>query len=326
MGWQAIGYNEFKLDVALSRGGTQAVFFSPHDSRSFAVIAPLDKTVDGNIPDPFRNRSYGTYNLDVIADTVVLTDCIPVGPTPPTPAQITEAGRTLTLYAEQTFSTGSIPGHDTAAPPNPSAPVPATTGTAGNSGQASSLPKGANISLTQGAPKLTTVTVGLGWDVDPGGGPGFDIDASAIACGDDRRVLTDNHFVFYNNLRSPEGTIVHWGDNTTGEGDGDDERIDVDLQATPATITSIFFIASIFDADTRGQSFGKIRNAYIRVNDQPTGGELARFDLSDSAATETAMIFGELYRRSGDWKFRAIGQGYDTGLAGVARDFGVDIE
>ncbi|WP_264060613.1 TerD family protein [Mycolicibacterium frederiksbergense] len=204
--------------------------------------------------------------------------------------------------------------------------MPATTGTAGNSGQASSLPKGANISLTQGAPKLTTVTVGLGWDVDPGGGPGFDIDASAIACGDDRRVLTDNHFVFYNNLRSPEGTIVHWGDNTTGEGDGDDERIDVDLQATPATITSIFFIASIFDADTRGQSFGKIRNAYIRVNDQPTGGELARFDLSDSAATETAMIFGELYRRSGDWKFRAIGQGYDTGLAGVARDFGVDIE
>jgi tellurium resistance protein TerD len=138
-------------------------------------------------------------------------------------------------------------------------------------------------------------------------------------------VLSDQHFIFYNNLRSPEGSIEHTGDNVTGEGDGDDEVINVDLANTPETITNIFFPVSIHDADQRGQSFGQIRNAYIRVVDLNTGAELARYDLSEDASSETAMVFGELYRRQGEWKFRAIGQGYASGLAGIARDYGVNV-
>src|SRR5690606_30875771 len=118
------------------------------------------------------------------------------------------------------------------------------------------------------------------------------------------KVLSDQHFIFYNNLRSPEGSIEHTGDNLTGEGDGDDEVINVDLAATPPTITNIFFPVSIHEADARRQSFGQVRNAYIRVLDAVTGSELARYDLSEAASTETAMVFGELYRHNGEWKFR----------------------
>lgn len=147
----------------------------------------------------------------------------------------------------------------------------------------------------------------------------------ALATGPSLKVLSDQHFIFYNNLRSPEGTIEHTGDNLTGEGEGDDETIVVDLAATPPTITNIFFPVSIHDADARGQSFGQIRNAFIRVVDQNTGAELARYDLTEDASTETAMVFGELYRYGNEWKFRAIGQGYASGLAGIARDYGVHI-
>ncbi|WP_405485854.1 TerD family protein [Nocardia sp. NBC_00511] len=188
-----------------------------------------------------------------------------------------------------------------------------------------SLAKGGNVSLSKQAPNLTKVAVALGWDVRTTTGADYDLDASAMACGPDQRVLSDAHFVFYNNLRSPEGTIEHTGDNLTGAGDGDDEVINVDLAAMPPTITNIFFPVSIHEADIRRQSFGQVRNAYIRVIDAATGSELARFDLTEDASTETAMVFGELYRHGPEWKFRAIGQGYASGLAGIARDYGVNV-
>ena len=188
-----------------------------------------------------------------------------------------------------------------------------------------SLTKGGNVSLTKEAPGLTAVAVGLGWDARTTTGVEFDLDASAIACGTDKRVLSDQHFVFFNNLRSPEGSIEHAGDNTTGEGDGDDEVINVDLAGTPPNIDSIVFPVSIYDADARSQSFGQVRNAYIRVVNRANGSEIARYDLSEDASTETAMVFGELYRNGADWKFRAVGQGYASGLAGIARDFGVNV-
>jgi tellurium resistance protein TerD len=188
-----------------------------------------------------------------------------------------------------------------------------------------SLSKGGNVSLTKEAPNLRAIVVGLGWDARTTTGDAFDLDASAIATGDSKKVLSDQHFVFFNNLRSPEGSIEHTGDNLTGDGEGDDETINVDLASTPPAITNIYFPVSIYDADTRGQSFGQVQNAYIRVVDRSNGNELARYDLSEDASTETAMIFGELYRNGDEWKFRAIGQGYASGLTGIARDYGVNV-
>ncbi|MDV6277633.1 TerD family protein [Rhodococcus erythropolis] len=187
------------------------------------------------------------------------------------------------------------------------------------------LAKGGNVSLSKAAPNLTKVAVGLGWDARSTSGADFDLDASALVTGPERKVLSDLHFVFYNNLRSPDGSIEHTGDNLTGEGDGDDEVINVDLPAVPPNVTNIFFPVSIHDADARLQSFGQVTNAYIRVVDLSNGSELARYDLSEDASTETAMLFGELYRHSSEWKFRAVGQGYASGLAGIARDYGVNI-
>ncbi|MCA0159115.1 TerD family protein [Tsukamurella sp. M9C] len=188
-----------------------------------------------------------------------------------------------------------------------------------------SLSKGGNVSLSKEAPGLTAVAVGLGWDARSTTGAEFDLDASALAVDTAKRVLDDQHFVFYNNLRSPDGSIEHTGDNLTGEGDGDDEVINVNLAGVPPQIDAVVFPVSIHDADNRGQSFGQVRNAYIRVVNQANGQEIARYDLSEDASTETAMVFGELYRHGTEWKFRAIGQGYASGLAGIARDFGVNI-
>ena len=187
------------------------------------------------------------------------------------------------------------------------------------------LAKGGNVSLSKAAPNLTKVAVGLGWDARSTSGADFDLDASALVTGPERKVLSDLHFVFYNNLRSPDGSIEHTGDTLTGEGDGDDVVITVDLPSVPPNITNIFFPVSIHDADARLQSFGQVTNAYIRVVDLSNGSELARYDLSEDASTETAMLFGELYRHNGEWKFRAVGQGYASGLAGIARDYGVNI-
>ena len=188
-----------------------------------------------------------------------------------------------------------------------------------------SLSKGGNVSLTKAAPGLKAVSVGLGWDVRSTTGSDFDLDASALGLAESHKILADEYFVFFNNTSSPEGAIVHQGDNLTGEGEGDDEVINVDLTTVPATIGSIVFPVSIYEGDARGQSFGQVRNAFIRVVDQSSGTELARYDLSEDASTETAMVFGELYRNGPEWKFRAIGQGYASGLAGIARDFGVNL-
>ncbi|WP_414170092.1 TerD family protein [Streptoverticillium reticulum] len=187
------------------------------------------------------------------------------------------------------------------------------------------LSKGGNVSLSKEAPGLTAVTVGLGWDVRTTTGADYDLDASALLCDVSGRVLSDQHFVFFNNLGSPEGSVRHSGDNLTGGGDGDDEQIQVDLAGVPAQAARIVFPVSIYDAEQRGQSFGQVRNAFIRVVNQADGREIARYDLTEDASTETAMVFGEVYRHGAEWKFRAIGQGYASGLAGIAQDFGVNV-
>jgi tellurium resistance protein TerD len=186
------------------------------------------------------------------------------------------------------------------------------------------LAKGGNVSLTKAAPNLTQVLVGLGWDARSTTGAPFDLDASALLCASGR-VLGDEYFVFYNNLKSPEGSVEHTGDNLTGEGEGDDESILVDLTKVPENVDKVVFPVSIYDADSRGQTFGQVSNAFIRVVNQFDHAELARYDLTEDASTETAMIFGELYRYNGEWKFRAVGQGYASGLRGIALDFGVNV-
>jgi tellurium resistance protein TerD len=188
-----------------------------------------------------------------------------------------------------------------------------------------SLSKGGNVSLTKEAPGLTSVTVGLGWDERTTSGQDFDLDASAIAVGSDGSALSDKHFVFFNNLTSPDGSVEHTGDNLTGGGDGDDEQIKVNLAGVPVEVDKVVFPVSIYEADSRNQAFGQVRNAFIRVVNQADGRELTRYDLSEDASNETAMIFGELYRNGSEWKFRAVGQGYASGLAGIAKDFGVNV-
>ncbi|GGV04285.1 chemical-damaging agent resistance protein C [Actinomadura cremea] len=188
-----------------------------------------------------------------------------------------------------------------------------------------SLSKGGNVSLTKQAPGLTAVTVGLGWDLRTTTGTDFDLDASALVLDASGKIITDQHFVFFNNLRTPDGAVEHTGDNTTGAGEGDDERLNVDFGAMPGTAERVAFAVSIYDGDSRGQNFGQVRNAFIRVMNQADGTELARYDLTEDASMETAMVFGELYRAGTDWKFRAVGQGYASGLAGIAADFGVNI-
>ena len=188
-----------------------------------------------------------------------------------------------------------------------------------------SLSKGGNVSLTKEAPGLNAVAVGLGWDVRTTTGTDFDLDASAIAVNAAGRVYSDAHFVFFNNRATPDQTIVHTGDNVTGAGAGDDEQINVNLAGLPADVDKIVFPVSIYDAENRNQNFGQVRNAYIRISNQAGGAEIARYDLSEDASTETAMIFGELYRNGTEWKFRAVGQGYASGLAGIAKDYGVNV-
>jgi tellurium resistance protein TerD len=179
-----------------------------------------------------------------------------------------------------------------------------------------SLSKGGNVSLSKEAPGLTSIVVGLGWDARTTTGSDFDLDASAIACRADGRVVSDQYFVFFNNLRSPDGAIEHQGDNLTGAGEGDDEQVKVNLASLPTDVDKIVFPVSIYDAESRQQSFGQVRNAFIRIVNEFGGSEIARYDLSEDASTETAMIFGEV---------RAVGQGYATGLRGIAQDYGVNV-
>lgn len=182
------------------------------------------------------------------------------------------------------------------------------------------LAKGGNVSLSKQAPGLTAVTVGLGWKADAG----LDPDGGALLCDQSGKVLSDEHFVFYNNPGSPDGSVRHV---SGGGSDGPDEQqIHVDLTRVPSGVVKIVFPVALYDASSRGQSFGQVRGAYIRVVDQEGGAELARYQLSASGpAAETALVFGELYRHGAEWKFRAIGQGYASGLAGIASDYGVSV-
>ena len=187
-----------------------------------------------------------------------------------------------------------------------------------------SLTKGGNVSLTKSAPGLTAVSVGLGWDIRTTTGTDFDLDASAILAGVDGKVVSDKHFVFFNNMKSVDGSVEHAGDNLTGEGEGDDETIKVNLATVPAEVDKIVFPVSIYEGNTRSQSFGQVRNAFIRVVNQADNSEIARYDLSEDASTDAAMVFGELYRKDGSWKFRAVGTGTPGGLEAVAHTYGVD--
>jgi tellurium resistance protein TerD len=192
-----------------------------------------------------------------------------------------------------------------------------------------SLIKGGNVSLTKAAPDLTAVTVGLGWEARATTGADFDLDASALLVGAQGKVISDAHFVFFNNLKSPDGAVEHMGDELVGgtaaDGEEDEEEIKVDLQGLSPEVDKVVFPVSIYDAETRHQNFGQVRNAYIRIVNQSDGNELARYDLSEDASSETAMVFGELYRHGTEWKFRAIGQGYASGLRGIALDYGVNV-
>ncbi|KJS53081.1 TerD-family protein [Streptomyces rubellomurinus subsp. indigoferus] len=181
------------------------------------------------------------------------------------------------------------------------------------------LTKGGNVSLSRLAPGLRTVRIGLGWTAEAG----CDLDASALLCGPGGKVLSDLHFVFFNNLRSPDGSVRHLGG--AGAVDGDREGIEVRLPDVAAGVEKIVFAVAIYDATARRQSFGQVRGAYVRLADADGGPELARYAVTPETGSETAMVFGELYRHGADWKFRAVGQGYAAGLAGIATDFGVDV-
>jgi tellurium resistance protein TerD len=187
-----------------------------------------------------------------------------------------------------------------------------------------SLQKGGNVNLSKENPNLSKVIVGLGWDPRATDGAAFDLDASGFLQKNDGKVRGDADFVFYNNLKSTDGSVVHLGDNTTGQGEGDDERLTVDLTKVPAEVDKISFCVTIHDADARKQNFGMVGKAFIRCVDANGEKELARYDLSEDSSTETAMIFGELYRAGADWKFKAVGQGFKGGLGPLARSFGVN--
>lgn len=186
-----------------------------------------------------------------------------------------------------------------------------------------SLSKGGNVSLAKADPTMTKVLVGLGWDPRATDGQDFDLDASAFLLASTGKVRGDNDFIFYNNLSDAAQSVVHAGDNRTGAGDGDDESLKVDLTKIPAEVDKIAFTVTIHDAEARRQSFGQVGGAFIRLVNDATGVEVARYDLSEDASTETAMIFGELYRHNNEWKFRAVGQGYAGGLKAMCDQYGI---
>ena len=188
-----------------------------------------------------------------------------------------------------------------------------------------SLNKGGNLSLSKTDPSLNQVLIGLGWDARATDGVDFDLDASAFLLAANDKVRGESDFIFYNQTRSTEGSVEHTGDNRTGEGDGDDEAVKINLAKVPADVQKIAITVTIHDAQNRGQNFGQVQNAFIRVVNDQTNVEIVRFDLNEDYSTETAMIFGELYRHNNEWKFRAVGQGYNGGLSAMCSQYGINI-
>ncbi|SFE85285.1 tellurium resistance protein TerD [Paenibacillus algorifonticola] len=187
------------------------------------------------------------------------------------------------------------------------------------------LSKGQKVDLTKTNPGLSKILVGLGWDTNKyDGGGQFDLDVSVFLLAASGKVEGEKNFVFYNNTSNENGSVVHTGDNRTGEGDGDDEQIKVELAAVPADVEKIAFAITIYDAETRNQNFGQVSNAYIRILNEASSEELIKFDLGEDFSIETGVVVGELYRHSGEWKFSAVGSGYKDGLGGLARDFGLN--
>lgn len=189
-----------------------------------------------------------------------------------------------------------------------------------------SLQKGQKVDLTKSNPGLTKIVIGLGWDVNKyDGGKDFDLDAAAFMLNSEGKVTEDTNFIFYNNPKSPDGSVTHTGDNRSGVGDGDDEQIKVDLAIVPSIIAKISFGITIHEAKERNQNFGQVSNAYVRVLNETSGEEIIRYDLGEDFSVETAVVVGELYRNNAEWKFNAIGSGYQNGLAGLCKDFGLDV-
>lgn len=188
-----------------------------------------------------------------------------------------------------------------------------------------SLQKGGNLSLSKTTPNLTNIVIGLGWDARSTDGAAFDLDASLFMVGDTGKVRSDADFIFYNQAKSACGSVEHTGDNRTGAGDGDDESIKVNLVNVPTNVQRLVVAVTIHDAEARRQSFGQIGGAFMRIVNAADNSEIARFDLSEDYSTETAMIFGEVYRNNGEWKFKAVGQGYSGGLYALCMQHGVNI-
>ena len=188
-----------------------------------------------------------------------------------------------------------------------------------------SLSKGGNVSLTKEAPGLSKIVVGLGWDPRVTDGAEFDLDASVFLCGENGKIRSDADFIFYNNKTSADGSVEHLGDNRSGEGEGDDEQVKIDLSAVPQNVAKLAFAVTIHEAGSRNQNFGQVTNAFMRVVNADGEAELARYDLSEDYSVETAMIFGEVYRHNSEWKFKAIGAGFEGGLGPLASSFGVNI-
>lgn len=187
-----------------------------------------------------------------------------------------------------------------------------------------SLIKGGNVSLSKTAPTMKNVLVGLGWDARSTDGQDFDLDASVFLLATNGKVRSDADFIFYNNLRSADGSVIHTGDNRTGEGEGDDETLKIKLDTIPKDIDKVIFVVTIHEGQARRQNFGQVSGAFIRLVNDDNQMEVTRYDLTENASTETAMLFGELYRHNGEWKFRAVGQGYAGGLASVCAQYGIN--
>ena len=188
-----------------------------------------------------------------------------------------------------------------------------------------SLSKGGNVSLSKEAPGLSEVIVGLGWDPRVTDGTEFDLDASVFVTGENGKVLDDASFIFYNNKTLADGSVEHQGDNRSGEGEGDDEQVTVKLTGLAPAVKKLVFAVTIHEAEGRNQNFGQVSNAFIRVVNKADNKEIARYDLSEDASTETAMIFGEVYKHNDEFKFKAIGQGFAGGLKPLAESYGVNI-
>ena len=188
------------------------------------------------------------------------------------------------------------------------------------------LQKGQKVDLTKGNPSLKNIMVGLGWDVNAfDSGADFDLDAAAFMVGENGKCPTEREFIFYGNLEHNSGAVKHMGDNLTGGGDGDDEQIAVDLTIIPANVSRVVFTVTIYDAELRRQNFGQVSNAFIRIVDTATGSELIRYDLGEDFSIETAVVVGELYRHNGEWKFNAIGSGFQGGLAALCGHYGIEV-